>query len=178
MTQFLSLLCFLLLPEFALRQAIELSNEPGTSVSINREKGGNASPGKPYLIKEEADLPAVSVVPQDMGRVLMNLFANAFHAVQERTQTDTTGTYRPTVTVTTAQVSGRLQIRVHDNGTGISDDIRGKIFQPFFTTKPTGKGTGLGLSLSYDIVTKGHGGTLTVHSEPGTFTEFTVEFPA
>ena len=126
----------------------------------------------------DADLPAVSVVPQDMGRVLMNLFTNAFHAVQERTQTDTTGTYWPTVTVTTAQVSGRLQIRVHDNGTGIPDDIRGKVFQPFFTTKPTGKGTGLGLSLSYDIVTKGHGGTLTVRSEPGTFTEFTVEFPA
>ena len=126
----------------------------------------------------DADLPVVSVVPQDMGRVLMNLFTNAFHAVQERTQTDTTGTYRPTVTVTTAQVAGKVQIRVHDNGTGIPDDIRAKIFQPFFTTKPTGKGTGLGLSLSYDIVTKGHGGTLTVQSEPATFTEFVVEVPA
>ncbi|WP_363331691.1 ATP-binding protein [Flavobacterium sp.] len=130
------------------------------------------------------DLPAVATIPQDIGRVLMNLFINAFHAVQERTQrsadqrsADNQSTYQPTVTVTTERVGDKVQVRVHDNGTGVPDEVRSKIFQPFFTTKPTGKGTGLGLSLSYDIVTKGHGGTLDLHSEPSQFTEFIVTLP-
>ncbi|WP_229379919.1 sensor histidine kinase [Fibrella forsythiae] len=124
-------------------------------------------------------LPAVAIIPQDMGRVLMNLFINAFHAVQERTQQSAAnaGTYQPTVTVTTERSGDKVKIRVHDNGTGVSDEVRNKIFQPFFTTKPTGKGTGLGLSLSYDIITKGHGGTLDLQSEPGEFTEFIVTLP-
>jgi len=125
------------------------------------------------------DLPAVAIIPQDIGRVLMNLFINAFHAVQERTQcaVSQSGTYRPTVTVTTERVGSKVQIRIRDNGMGIPDEIRGKVFQPFFTTKPTGKGTGLGLSLSYDIITKGHGGHLNFVSESGEFTEFVVELP-
>ncbi|WP_229370274.1 sensor histidine kinase [Fibrivirga algicola] len=125
------------------------------------------------------NLPAVAVIPQDMGRVLMNLFINAFHAVQERTQCAVSelGTYQPTVTVTTERVGNKVQIRIRDNGMGIPDEVRGKVFQPFFTTKPTGKGTGLGLSLSYDIITKGHGGHLHFVSESGEFTEFIVELP-
>ncbi|WP_375447915.1 ATP-binding protein [uncultured Fibrella sp.] len=128
----------------------------------------------------DPDLPAVPTVSQDIGRVLMNLFTNAFYAVQERTQLGTaseSGTYKPTVTVTTARVGDKVQIRVRDNGTGIPDEVRSKIFQPFFTTKPTGKGTGLGLSLSYDIITKGHGGTIDVRSEPGEYTEFILALP-
>ncbi len=126
-----------------------------------------------------SDLPAVPVVPQDIGRVLMNLFTNAFYAVQERAQVcvSQSGTYRPTVTVTTEQVGDMVRIRVHDNGTGIPDEVRSKLFQPFFTTKPTGKGTGLGLSLSYDIIVKGHGGTIELQSKPDTFTEFVISLP-
>ncbi|MEZ0609122.1 ATP-binding protein [Fibrella sp. WM1] len=125
-------------------------------------------------------LPTVSVVPSDIGRVLMNLLTNAFHAVRDRSaQARQQGIdYKPTVTLTTEHEAGQVRIRVHDNGLGIPDSVRSKIFQPFFTTKPTGQGTGLGLSISYDIVTKGHGGTIGLESEPNNFTEFVVELPA
>ena len=86
--------------------------------------------------------------------------------------------YKPTVTVSTTQLNGHTEIRVSDNGTGIPDSVKAKIFQPFFTTKPTGEGTGLGLGSSYDIVTKGHGGTLTVESQEGEGTTFTLKLPA
>ncbi|GAB4041358.1 tetratricopeptide repeat-containing sensor histidine kinase [Spirosoma gilvum] len=130
-----------------------------------------------------ADLPLVEVVPQDIGRVLLNLFNNAFYAVSQQAGSlvqgawDEEETYQPVVWVSTAHANGHVQIRVRDNGTGIPDIIREKIFQPFFTTKPTGEGTGLGLSLSYDIVTKGHGGTLRVESEAGEGSEFVIELP-
>ena len=127
----------------------------------------------------DPDLPTVSIVPQDIGRVLMNLFTNAFYAVQERSRhyAAQPDTYRPTVTVRTQLVGNTVELRVHDNGIGIADEVRSKIFQPFFTTKPTGKGIGLGLSLSYDIITKGHGGTISLQSEPAVFTEFVVALP-
>ncbi|WP_019988488.1 ATP-binding protein [Rudanella lutea] len=118
----------------------------------------------------------VSVIPQDIGRVLLNLYNNAFYATQQRVKQGTPG-YQPTVTVLTERVGDRVRIRVRDNGLGMPDSVRQKIFQPFFTTKPTGEGTGLGLSLSYDIITKGHGGTLTVDSQEGEGTEFVVELP-
>jgi len=122
-------------------------------------------------------LPTVSVVAQDISRVLLNLFTNAFYAVSEKKQQLNAAdapVYKPTVTVTTAYVNGKVDIRVLDNGTGMPDSVKAKIFQPFFTTKPAGSGTGLGLSLSYDIITKGHGGTLTVDSTPGQGTELTL----
>ena len=113
----------------------------------------------------------------DLGRVLLNLFGNAFYAVQKRQQTGESG-YKPTVSVRTKQLENQVEIRVRDNGTGIADEVKAKIFQPFFTTKPTGEGTGLGLSLSYDIITKAHGGTLSVESQPGRGTEFSICLPA
>ena len=122
-------------------------------------------------------LPLVEAVAGDLGRVLLNLFGNAFYAVQKRQQTGEAG-YAPTVRVSTKHVGGQVEIRVHDNGTGIPDEVKAKIFQPFFTTKPTGEGTGLGLSLSYDIITKGHGGTLSVESQPGHGAEFLICLPA
>ena len=122
-------------------------------------------------------LPLVEAAAGDLGRVLLNLFGNAFYAVQKRQQTGGVG-YQPTVSVSTKRVDNQVEIRVSDNGTGISDEVRAKIFQPFFTTKPTGEGTGLGLSLSYDIITKAHGGTLSVESEPGRDTEFIIRLPA
>jgi signal transduction histidine kinase len=108
--------------------------------------------------------------------VLLNLFNNAFYAVQQRQKEGRQG-YQPTVTVTTEGHDNRVEIRVRDNGMGIPKDIKEKIFQPFFTTKPTGQGTGLGLSLSYDIITKGHGGTIDVNTKVGEGTEFIISLP-
>ena len=122
-------------------------------------------------------LPKVEAVPGDLGRVLLNLLTNAFYAVQKRQLAGEAG-YKPTVGVATRGNGGMVEIRVSDNGGGIPDAIKAKIFQPFFTTKPTGEGTGLGLSLSYDIISKGHGGTLSVESEPGQGTSFTICLPA
>ncbi|GAA4457080.1 hypothetical protein GCM10023189_27250 [Nibrella saemangeumensis] len=102
------------------------------------------------------------IAPQDIGRVLLNLYNNAFYAVRQKQGQHVD--YQPQVVVCTRQINGHVELQVKDNGTGISDSMRDKIFQPFFTTKPTGQGTGLGLSLSYDIVTKGHGGEMAVES--------------
>jgi len=120
------------------------------------------------------DLPPVEAVPGDLGRVLLNLFTNAFYAVQQRA--GETG-YVPTVRVQTRGLGSQIQIQVQDNGMGMSPETQAKIFQPFFTTKPTGEGTGLGLSLSYDLITKGHGGTITVESQLGQGATFTITLP-
>jgi two-component system, NtrC family, sensor kinase len=121
----------------------------------------------------ESSLSPVEVVPQEIGRVLLNLYNNAFYAVYQK-QLTASADYQPTIWVSTQQANGQVQIKIKDNGIGIPESIRAKIFQPFFTTKPTGEGTGLGLSLSYDIVTKGHGGTLEVESVEGEGTEFII----
>ena len=121
-------------------------------------------------------LPPVPAVGADVGRVLLNLFSNAFYAVRQRQQRGEAG-YAPTVSVSTQQVNGQVEIRVRDNGTGMPAAVQAKIFQPFFTTKPTGEGTGLGLSLSHDIISKGHGGTLSVTSQEGNGTEFLISLP-
>ena len=123
------------------------------------------------------DLGLVSVVPQDIGRVLLNLFTNAFYAVRQRQQAGEAG-YAPTVSVRTERAGDEVVVQVQDNGTGIAEAVQQKIFQPFFTTKPAGEGTGLGLSLAHDIIAKGHGGALTVESQEGQGTEFTVRLPA
>jgi signal transduction histidine kinase len=121
-------------------------------------------------------LTPVTMVGPDVGRVLLNLFTNAFYAVRQRQQQGEAG-YQPTVRVSTQQVNGHVHIRVQDNGTGMSEAVREKIFQPFFTTKPPGEGTGLGLSLSYDIIAQGHGGGLAVESQEGHGSEFTISLP-
>ena len=122
------------------------------------------------------DLPKINVVQQDIGRVLINLFSNAFYAVNQKAKTADPD-YKPTVEVSTATQNGSVLITVKDNGTGIPENIREKIMQPFFTTKPTGEGTGLGLSLSYDIVVKGHGGSIDVNSTVGESSEFVIQLP-
>ncbi|MBN8823477.1 MULTISPECIES: ATP-binding protein [unclassified Spirosoma] len=121
-------------------------------------------------------LPQLNLVPQDIGRVLLNLFQNALYAVRQRQKQEPVG-YTPTVWISTSQQQGQVVVSVKDNGTGMSEVVRGKIFQPFFTTKPTGEGTGLGLSLSYDIVTKGHNGTLDVESRAGEGSKFVMKLP-
>ena len=122
------------------------------------------------------DLPRVAAVAGDLGRVLLNLLTNAFYAVQQRQLAGEAG-YAPTVGVRTRLVGAQVEIQVSDNGGGIPAHLRQKIFQPFFTTKPAGEGTGLGLSLSHDIIVQGHGGTLTVDSQEGRGTEFTIHLP-
>ncbi|WP_246168911.1 ATP-binding protein [Rudanella paleaurantiibacter] len=143
-----------------------------------KDKGGPTGRFNVYLETALApDLPLIKLVKEDMGRVLVNLFNNAFYAVDQQAKTTDQSNYRPTVWVSTAAQADTLVIRIRDNGTGIPAEVARKVFQPFFTTKPTGQGTGLGLSLSYDIVTKGHGGTMTLTSEPGLFTEFVITLP-
>ena len=121
----------------------------------------------------DSSIGKVSLMPQEIGRVLLNLFSNAFYAVRERQQQGEPS-YQPTVMITTVKTREGVDIRVSDNGTGMSESVLQKIFQPFFTTKPTGEGTGLGLSLSYDIITKGHGGSLQVESQEGKGTKFRI----
>ncbi|MDH3648082.1 MAG: ATP-binding protein [Saprospiraceae bacterium] len=136
-----------------------------------RDKSFNAS------IKTEFDpsLKEIEIVPQEIGRVLLNLITNAFHAMSEKKERSENG-FLPEVQVSTRKLNDSVEISVKDNGGGIPKNIRDKVFQPFFTTKPTGEGTGLGLSLSYDIV-KAHGGELKVETKEGEGTEFIVELP-
>ena len=129
-------------------------------------------------LKTELDnsIGKINVAPQEIGRVILNLINNAFYAVNEKQKQNVNG-YEPTVTITTAKRNGKVEIKVKDNGNGIPQKIVDKIFQPFFTTKPTGQGTGLGLSLAYDIITKGHGGELKVETKEGEGSEFIIRLP-
>ncbi len=117
----------------------------------------------------------INIIPQDIGRVILNLINNAFYAVDEKKKSGIEN-YEPTVSINTKKVDDKLEIRVSDNGNGIPQNVLDKIFQPFFTTKPTGQGTGLGLSLSYDIV-KAHGGEIKVETQESIFTQFNVQIP-
>ncbi len=123
----------------------------------------------------EEQLQKVDVIPQDLGRVILNLITNAFYVVDQKKKLGIEG-YEPTVWVSTKKIDNELEITVRDNGSGIPENVVDKIFNPFFTTKPTGQGTGLGLSLSYDIV-KAHGGELLVETNEGTGTVFTINLP-
>ncbi|MBX9735240.1 MAG: hypothetical protein K2X37_14385 [Chitinophagaceae bacterium] len=152
-----------------------------------KDKSFNAA----FKTEFDESIPKVNIVPQDMGRVVLNLINNAFFAVSQRQNVGTSERepnddptirrsdeeYTPMVIVSTRKKEDTIEITVSDNGTGIPNEIKEKIFQPFFTTKPTGQGTGLGLSLAYDIVTKAHGGKLTVESEQGRGTTFKIEIP-
>jgi two-component system, NtrC family, sensor kinase len=135
-----------------------------------KDKSFNAD----YKTDLDETLPKINVVAQDIGRVLLNLVNNAFYAVSSKNLSGLE--YKPQVIVTTKKFGNQVEIRVKDNGNGIPANVLEKIFQPFFTTKPTGEGTGLGLSLSYDIV-KAHGGELKVETKEGEGTEFIVKLP-
>jgi len=124
----------------------------------------------------DKNIPPINVVQQDIGRVFLNLFNNAFYAVNQKIKKAGAG-YKPNVKVTTYAKNDQVIIEVNDNGIGIPDAIKNKIMQPFFTTKPSGEGTGLGLSLSYDMVVKGHNGNIQVDSTEGTGSTFIISLP-
>lgn len=124
----------------------------------------------------DPEVGKLNVIPEDIGRVLLNLFSNAFYAMNEKKKS-LNGDYEPTIQVITKWENGKVELCVKDNGTGIPQNVVDKIYQPFFTTKPSGQGTGLGLSLSYDIITKGHGGELNVQTKEGDGTRFTISLP-
>ncbi|MEO6719219.1 MAG: ATP-binding protein [Ferruginibacter sp.] len=121
----------------------------------------------------DESIGSINIIPQDIGRVVLNLLTNAFYAVNEKKQQQVEE-YEPTVSISTKKMGNKIEIRVEDNGNGIPQNIVDKIFQPFFTTKPTGQGTGLGLSLSYDII-KTHGGEVKVETKEGERSEFIIQ---
>ena len=121
----------------------------------------------------DSGIAKIDIIPQDIGRVILNLLNNAFYAVNERSQIGITG-YEPTVSIITKKTGDFVELRVSDNGNGIPQKVLDKIFQPFFTTKPAGEGTGLGLSMAFDIITKGHGGDLKVETQEGEGTTFII----
>src|SRR4029077_530036 len=149
--------------------------------SLNLAYHGARAQDQSFNITMERDLDhgiaPVELVPQEVTRVLLNLFGNGFYAATKRSREASGAAFRPVLKVTTRELDNEVEIRVRDNGTGIPPELRDKLFQPFFTTKPTGEGTGLGLSISYDIVTQQHGGTIEVDSMFGEFTEFTIRLP-
>ena len=139
------------------------AEKPGFNVTIVKSLDPNAGSADLYL--------------QEMTRVLLNLISSGFYATHKRKSAEGDGAYEPTITATTRDLGTRVEIVIRDNGTGIPDGVKAKMFHPFFTTKPAGEGTGLGLSLSHDIVVKQHGGTLDVSTEAGAFAEFTIALP-
>jgi two-component system, NtrC family, sensor kinase len=160
------------------RQPTDLNTLAEEALSLAYHGARAQDPNFDIALEHDLDsnLAPVDVVPQELTRVLLNLIGNGFYAANKRSR-ESDGTYRPALKVTTREFGESVEVRVRDNGVGVPPENRDKLFQPFFTTKPTGEGTGLGLSISYEIVTQQHGGTITVDSKVGDFTEFTVRLP-
>jgi signal transduction histidine kinase len=149
--------------------------------ALNLAYHGARAQDQSFSITLERDfsesVAAIEVNPQDLTRVFLNIFSNGFYAAMKRARNGADAGFAPTLGVTTRDAGEAVEICVRDNGIGIPADIRDKLFQPFFTTKPTGEGTGLGLSITYDIVTQQHGGSIAVDSEVGEYSEFMIRLP-
>ncbi len=149
--------------------------------ALNLAFHGARAKDRSFNISLERDydtrIGAIEIVPQDVTRVLLNLFGNGFYAANKRQSERADPAFQPALKVTTRDLGDQVEIRVHDNGVGMPPEVLTKLFQPFFTTKPTGEGTGLGLSISYDIVVQQHGGAIAVDSRVGQFTEFALRLP-
>src|SRR5207253_10980365 len=137
------------------------------------------NPSVTTALQRSPDPPAgeLQLWPQEITRALLNLISTAFYAATKRKAEADGGDFEPTIAATTKSLGDRVEIRIRDNGTGIPSDVKEKMFNPFFTTKPAGEGTGLGLSMSHDIIVKQHGGRIDVETEPGLFTEFIITLP-
>ena len=161
------------------RRAVDLNNL--VEEALNLSYHGARAQDQSFNITLERDFAAaiapIELVPQDVTRVLLNLIGNGFYAATKRLKDGAEPNFRPALRLTTHDLGEGVEIRVRDNGAGIMPEIRDKLFQPFFTTKPTGEGTGLGLSISWDIVTQQHGGTIAVDSRVGEYTEFAIHLP-
>ncbi len=149
--------------------------------SLNLAYHGARAEKPQFNVTIERDLDpeagTIEAFPQEITRVLLNLISNGFYAVSQRKAANGADNFEPVVKATTSGRPGHVEIRIRDNGTGIPPEVRDKMFNPFFTTKPAGEGTGLGLSMSHDIIVKQHGGTIDVSTRPGEFTEFTISLP-
>jgi signal transduction histidine kinase len=139
------------------------AEKPQFNVTLHRDFDASAGP--------------IELFPQEITRVFLNLIANGFYAVTRRKTEIGNSGFEPVLSATTRNLGNSVEIRIRDNGTGIPAEVKAKMFNPFFTTKPAGEGTGLGLSMSHDIIVKQHGGTIDVMTEPGQFTEFTIVLP-
>jgi len=150
--------------------------EEYVNLAYHGKRAENKEFNATFTKKLDPEVGKIHVVPQDMSRVILNIVNNACYAVLEKSQKMKEG-YKPEITISTKRINEKIEIRIRDNGTGMPEKVIAKIYEPFFTTKPTGQGTGLGLSMTYDIVTQIHGGTLEVNSKEGEFTEFKISIP-
>ena len=153
-------------------------------VRIGHHLGGPlVAAGQAHLLLDapardlDPDAGAAELYPQEITRALLNLISNGFYAATRRKSEAGDETFEPILSAVTRNLGNRVEIRIRDNGTGIPPEVKEKMFNPFFTTKPAGEGTGLGLSMSHDIVVKQHGGRIDIETEPGQFTEFTIILP-
>src|ERR1700741_772493 len=149
--------------------------------SLNLAYHGARAENQSFKINMERSLdPAVGqvdVFPQEITRALLNLISNGFYAATKRKEQNDNEGYEPALKASTKNLGDRVEIKIRDNGTGISPEVREKMFNPFFTTKPAGEGTGLGLSITHDIIVKQHSGSIEVDTLPGEFTEVRVILP-
>jgi two-component system NtrC family sensor kinase len=161
------------------RRAVDLNAlvEEALNLAYHGARAQDASFNITLEREFDPSLAPVELAPQEITRVLLNLFGNGFYAATRRQREGAGPAFRPTLRVTTRDLGAAVEVRVRDNGIGIAPEIRDKLFQPFVTTKPTGEGTGLGLSIAYDIVTQQHGGTIAVDSASGELTEFKIRLP-
>jgi signal transduction histidine kinase len=161
------------------RRSAEINRLVEESLSLAYHGARAEKPGFAITLKHDLDpdAGALELYPQEITRALLNLISNGFYAATKRKAEAENGDFEPVLSAATRNLGETVEIRIRDNGTGIPRDVREKMFNPFFTTKPTGEGTGLGLSMTHDIVVKQHGGRIDVVTEPGTFTEFIVTLP-
>jgi signal transduction histidine kinase len=161
------------------RRTVDLNNL--VEEALNLAYHGRRAQDQSFNVTLERDygvgVAPIELVPQEITRVCLNLIGNGFYAATKRQKEGGDPKFKPTLTASTHDLGEAVEIRIRDNGVGIAPELRDRLFQPFFTTKPTGEGTGLGLSISYDIVTQQHGGTIEVDSKVDDFTEFTIRLP-
>jgi signal transduction histidine kinase len=153
------------LVEESLNLAYHGARAENQSFKVNMERSFDPASGQ------------VDVYPQEITRALLNLISNGFYAATKRKQQDKSEGYEPALTASTKDLGDRVEIRIRDNGTGIPPEVKEKMFNPFFTTKPAGEGTGLGLSITHDIIVKQHSGSIEVNTQPGEFTEVRIILP-